>query len=802
MLGSAGWDRYYDLLGQSGKNAPQANPGEDYRAFLAGLDDPGTLAAVGDWNGRRHAVTLESRDVTCAACAWLLENLLRETPGVIGFEVDFLHGEAFLEYDADAASLKGILNGFGGYGYRLRPKAKAAPERPAPDRALLYRLAVSASCFANSMAFSVSVYLGAFRGMGRDWADAFGAMGFLLSAPAVLYCAHPFYAGAWRALRGRRFNVDVTVTIGILLSFILSGSSALRGGSANFSDSLTGLIFFLLLGRWGVRRFEAGLALKGRWFEALRPGKVPVRRAGGTVQVEWDEVKPGETVEVPAGAYLPVDGTLDAPEAWMDTSLLTGESRATRLRHGDGLFAGYLNLRGRIAVRATGAAGSTRIAALGRDLESLARGRRAPYDGTGAVAKWFTVAVAICAAAAAFLHASEGIYRALAVSASVFIISCSCALALAAPISRGLGLRRAKAMGFHFRAQTTLEALRDIRCVLFDKTGTLTFTHRTLSGLTWAGPWEGNADAQTRALTLLNALAKRSLHPVCLSVCRALETLEKTGPVLFDSVEETAHFGMVGRLTGSEPREICLCRLGAWDGPDGAFAALGYAKPDPAAALGAYAGPAETCLFLDGRLAALLRFTEEIKPEVPELVAALRERGIAVALLSGDNQAKVSAFAGSCGITDFHAALGPESKRRWAAEYRTRYGRCLAVGDGFNDSLLFGASDLAMAVEGGAVDLLSGIDILFTGARPSDIARLLGLSNAVRRSIRLSFWASGIYNVAAVAIALQGWVTPLLAAVLMPLSGLSLCLIAWSAIPRAGGEPLTMAGRKRLSGHG
>lgn len=782
LLGGAKWGRYYDLLGQSGKQAPRARLGEGYRAFLDSLDDPGTLAAIGRWDLRRHSVSLECREITCAGCAWLLENLLREMPGARGFEVDFLHGEAFLEYDSDKTALKDILESLGGFGYRLRPKSESAPERPVPNRALLYRLAVSAACFLNSMAFSLAVYAGAFHGMARDWMSAFGTLGFLLSVPAILYCAFPFYAGAWQALRARRFNVDVTVTLGILISFSLSFLSALQGGASNFSDSLTGLIFFLLLGRWGVRRFEAGLALKGRWFDALRPDKIRVQRALGTESVDRDAVVSGDRVEVLAGEYVPVDGTLDAREAWMDTSLLTGESKAMGLRYGDGVFAGYLNLKGRITVRTMGAAGATRIASLGKQLEDLARGRRAPYDGTGAVARWFTLAVAACALFAAGMHASEGWMKAFTVSASVFIISCSCALALAAPISRGLGLRRAKALGFHFRSQTTLESLRDIRCVLFDKTGTLTFIHRTLSSLVWLDPWTADEQARNAALGWLHALAKRSLHPVSLSLCSALETLEP-GPHALEKFEEIPHFGLVGKSAHSGFREICLCRYGSWEEGNGPFAKLGYAKPDLERT--AHGSPLpESCLFLDGRLAALIRFTEEIKPEVFGLVAELRKQGIALALLSGDNEGKVAAFARSCGITDFHAALTPEEKCRWAGIYNSKHGRCLAVGDGFNDSLLFGASDLAMAVEGGAVDLLDGVDILFTGKRPSDIGKLFTLSRRVNRSIRLCFWASGVYNIAAIGIAFQGWVTPLSAAILMPVSSLSLCIIAVLAIPR------------------
>ena len=160
---------------------------------------------------------------------------------------------------------------------------------------------------------------------------------------------------------------------------------------------------------------------------------------------------------------------------------------------------------------------------------------------------------------------------------------------------------------------------------------------------------------------------------------------------------------------------------------------------------------------MDGECAALIRFTEEIKPEAAALVGALERRGIAVALLSGDNAAKVEAFAGACGVKDWRAALSPEAKRAAAEEYRRRYGRILAVGDGFNDSLLFGSSDLAMAVAGGAADRLEGIDILSAGDRPAALASLFTLADGVARGVRRGYWASGIYNAFAVSAALAGW---------------------------------------------
>jgi Cu2+-exporting ATPase len=781
-LRQARMDGYYDLMEQSGKKAPQAYIGEDYRAFLASLDGPEALAGLGRRSQGRHALSLTSGEIACAGCGWLLERLLQGAPGVRIFDVDFLHGEAFLEYDPALTTLKDILSVPAGFGYRLRPKTDAAPAKHVPDKTLLYRLAVSGACFANAMAFSLAVYLGAFKGMPRAWVEGFGTLGVLLSIPAVAYSAFPFFAGAWGALKGGRFNIDVTVSIGIVLSFALTVSSLAAGGAGNFSDSLTGLIFFLLLGRWTVRRFEAGLALKGRWFEALRPGLVRVRRQSareGVERVAADQIQDGDIVELLGGEYAPVDGSLASEEAWMDTSLLTGESRAARFQRGDSVFAGYLNVRGRAALIARGNAGNTRIARLGRDLDALAAGRRSVPDGVGRVAKWFTLAVLACGFATLLLRWREGAVPALGAAASVFIISCACALALAAPISRGLGLKRAMGLGFHFRSQTSLEALRGIRCILFDKTGTLTFMRRTVSQWKWTeGKREAEA-AEPEILKAIRSLCRRSLHPVALSLFRALEALPAGGWDLIES-EERAHFGLVGRFAapgGEGPRrEICVCRYGAWEGAEGEFARLGYPSPIlPGAA-------ADTCVFLDGRLVALVRFTDEIRPDVANLAADLRSLGVTAVLLSGDNREKVGAFAAACGFEHAHAGLTPEEKSRLGAGYRKRFGPTLAVGDGFNDNLLFGAADLAMAIQGGAVDLSKGTDILFTGASPAELPRLFALAGRVKRSIALSFWVSGAYNLFAIQAAMSGGVSPLFAALLMPLSSLSLCAVALAII--------------------
>jgi len=757
---------YYDLLSQAGKQAPQAFLSKEYKAFLDSIKQPETLSKLGRWQGTRHQLTLSCEQISCAACAWLLEKLMQEKEGIQTFDVDFIHGEVFLEYDSEKISPYDILIIPAQIGYQLKPKNNLVEEKSSPDHTLLYRLAVSGFCFVNAMAFSLAVYLGAFNGMTTLWTQSFTGLGFLISLPAVAYAAFPFFKSAFTAIQSHRFNIDVTVSIGIFLSFTLSFYSTVTQQGLNYSDSLTGLIFFLLLGRWTTRKFESSLALKGRWFDAFRPGYIKVLRKEKWESVPSQEIKIGEKIQVLPGEYVPFDGNLNVTQAWMDTSLLTGESRATQFSNNQLVLAGFKNLKSEITLIVSQTFEHSRVAKLGQKLDDLVRGRRSIPDGVGQVAKWFTLLVIFCGLLTLIYHAHEGITQALASAASVFIISCACALALAAPISRGIGLKRAMQMGFHFKKQNSLEALKQIRCVLFDKTGTLTFTRRIVSAWKWDPSSNSVLEVESKVLSAIKNLAQRSLHPVAISLFHALESHSNPSWKLIES-EEIPHYGMIGKFS-IEPDsntiyEVKICR---------AAAVLKISDAD-------------TCILLNNQPIAWVKFTDEIKPDVALMVTELQKRGVTSVLLSGDNDSKVKEFSILCGFQYFHSSLTPEEKRSWAIHYRDSLGPCLAVGDGFNDNLLFAESSMAMAIHGGAVDLSEATDILYTGVNPSDLNSVYDLGLRVSRSIKISFWVSGIYNVGAIGFAVIGKVSPLFAAVLMPMSSLSLCLVALIVIGRS-----------------
>lgn len=791
---------YYDLLDQSGTKAPRAGISPEYREYLEGLKDPEALRRIGRWEAGSHALTLECPDMSCAACGWLMERVLGETPGVLDYDVDFVHGEMHIRYDAGATLLPQVLESVGRYGYAFKPKSSATP-RPVLDRSAWMRLAVAAACFMNAMAFAFGPYIGFGRGMSAEWIQALGVWTFISALPAVFYSAFPFYQGAWRALRGRAFTIDITVTIGIMLAFTVSLASVLdivpsAGlGHFNYGDTLAGLVFFLLLGRYAVRRFEGGLMLRNRWHEALSPDVVRVQDPEAPEGGRWtplEQVEAGDLVEIAAGDYLPVDGTVESGEGSVDTAFLTGEDRPRPFAAGDFLFAGwrYLGMsgEGKLALRVVNPHARTRAAGLRRSLESLVARKRRRNVRRERVALGFTLVVAAAAVVALAVHWSSGWEKALITAASVFIVSCSCALALAVPVSRGVGLLRAHRLGFHFRDQETLERLGETRTVLFDKTGTLTFTRRRLERWDWTSGFSREPDERDRILGAVADLTGMSAHPVAMALHAALAGTRGTnrrGTVT--TFVERPHFGLVGTWVpkdgGTAPLRLCVCRHEAWKRNPDEFRLQGLVVPGPEDEAPEGITP-QSCLFVNGRLAAFVVLGEEIKPGAQTLLTGLSAASRPVLLLSGDHPERVEAFAQRAGFTAWRGGLSPEQKQTEAAAFQEAHGAALAVGDGYNDSLLFGEAAVSLAVQGAAGPVAAEADAFMTTSDPESILSLLRIAEGTRRSLRNCYVVSGVYNTIALSLAVGGFVSPLMAAVLMPIASLSLCLTAWLTIPR------------------
>lgn len=803
ILGGKGWDQFYDLLRQSGGQVPRVQASRDYDAFLSALRTPQGLQGIGRQDGDDHTVSLACRDINCAACGFLIENILRDHPAVSAFEVDFIHGEMTLTYQTAKAHLADILSTVARFGFRFRPRDASASGEAARNHGLWRRMAVSGASFANAMAFSLTNYFGLLQGVDSFWSHAFGWFALLAALPAAFYGGTWFFQGAWRAIRARVFSLDLTITLGIALTFTVSLDAMMRGRpEASYADSLAGLVFFLLVGRWAVGRFESSLVLRSRWFDGLKPATLWVFRNGDFESLPSESVMAGDRVRLLPGSYAPCDGILLSPQAIVEMSVLTGESRAKSLQRGDALFAGSRIEAEAVEITVSATPGQSRVTGLLNSLSQLQSRREAAPRTRERVALGFTLVVITAALAALVVHAHEGWHAAFLIAASVFIVSCSCALALALPISRGLGLKRAFALGFHFRSQSTLERLVETKVVLFDKTGTLSYSQRKCVGWQWL-PAAGDSSRQAQLARHCLALCRHSRHPVAISLAEGLadgemvygqeaglekkakssQTKASSLPIV-QAIREVTHLGLFGNFE-QDVASMAVMRYGAWKDDPAVFRDLDWSIPgeEAEAFLAASSQLPSSAIFANGHLVAVAMLREEIRPEVPQLVKQLTERGFYTALLSGDNPERVADFAHQCGFQHFAGGLTPEEKQAEAAKLKRSHGFTLALGDGFNDSLLLGEADISLAVSGDLPMVAEGADILFTGESPAALLRLLDIAQGVQASMRAGYIVSGLYNAMAISGAFLGWVSPLFAAVLMPISSLSLGLTAFLAIP-------------------
>ncbi len=751
MLNDNDWDFYYHLLSLEKKNAPNAKKQESYKQFLDTSETREFLKSHGSFEGPIHTLTLESTAITCSACAWLLEKVLSDINGVTDYAVDFLHATVRLSYDNNVVKLRGILEKTWRIGYPLKPASNTGKPSQKPHSDMAAKIAVAGACFMNIMIFSIAGYFGLFSGISESFRNYFSWGSLFLTIPVVTYSAQPFYAKAIGGLKKGVFHMDVPVSLGILFAFTMSVIATFQSGDMVFYDSAAGLVFFLLVGRWGTRRFEQRLTVSDRWFERVRPDKARVVRKTEVHYIPVEDLQPGDLILVPAGEYIPIDGRIAGPEGWLDTSLLTGETKPVKLLKNEKVFSGYKNLVRDLPVLVEAGANTSRVQRLEDKLSQLSDIRNSRKGFSERIAPWFTLIVLTIAAAAFFYHLPAGLNTASNIVVAVLIVSCPCALALAVPLSLGIAANRSRKMGFYLKSPEIFHTLNTTRAILFDKTGTLTYSSRTIRTWQWL---DTSPDRQKDILPCLKKLCRQSLHPVSRTVLESLSDIKETENLMI-GFEEMPHKGIQADFE----------RLGK----------LSLQSDEKADAV----------VVLDQTPVLALTFSEEIKPSVPRLIESLETMQRYPVLVSGDNKNKVTQFAKRSGFKTWHAELQPEQKLDILSSAQKSHGPVLAIGDGYNDALLLGGADVSMVVHGGAQSLSGKADILFIQQDFNQLKRLLELADSVPNSIKANYIVSFTYNIFAIGLAASGFVAPIVAAILMPLSSLTVCVLTWRMVKRA-----------------
>ncbi len=710
-------------------------------------------AYVQDGGGGARAINLMVDGLHCAACVWLIEQVLHRQQAVIAARVNMTTRRLALRWRADGARIEDLLAPVTRLGYRLVPYdpgllASAADHQ---QNALLRAMAVAGFAAGNVMMLSVAIWAGHAQGMGPATRDLLHWISALIALPAIAYAGRPFFRSALAVLSRGRTNMDVPISIGVVLASAMSLHETIRSAPHAYFDSAVGLLFFLLVGRYLDRRARGQARSAAEHLLTLAAAAVTVVETDGTHRpVMAARVERGMRVFAAAGERIAVDGRILEGSSDIDTGLIDGETTPKPVTPGARVFAGTLNLSGPLVIEATAVGEGTLLAEIARLTEAAESHKGRFVALADRIARYYAPVVH-ATALITFLGWWQGAgaawQDALLTAIAVLIITCPCALALAVPAVQVIATGRLLRSGILIKSGTALERLAAAEMVAFDKTGTLSDGRPEL--VTDDG-------IEPAALALAAALAAASKHPLARALVRAAADrgLSPTPPA---GVREIAGRGL--ELTTPDG----VVRLG-----NRALCGIG---DDVAAA----SGP-ELWLAQPPLAPVYLRFAERARADAADVVRTLETRGYQLALLSGDRTPAVQAMARLIGITDWRAGLSPKDKLDQLAALAEQGRRVVMVGDGLNDAPALAGAHVSMS-PATAIDVSqTAADVIFQGDRLGPVAETLAVARRARALIIENLALALAYNALTIPLAIAGYVTPLIAAVAMSSSSLVVIL--------------------------
>jgi Cu2+-exporting ATPase len=765
----------YDILQASGlgafyefpeKRGAQVSP---TRRSFDEFDHPAFAELyVKEAPGGLRTTELYLEGVHCASCVWLVERVPLLVSGVARAELDVRRSVARVSWDAAQVPLSAVARALDTLGYAPHPyRGGARAElRKLEDRAALLRIGVAGAIAINVMLAALALYSGEFARMELPYERLFRWASLILTVPALAWPGRVFFTGALSSLRTRTLHMDVPIAIALAAGAVRGAVNTATDSGPVYFDGVCILVFLLLTGRFLQVRGQRAATDAAELLYSLAPSTARVREADGSErELPAMALLPGMDVVVRAGESFPADGELlDGPTS-VNAALLTGESRPATVRAGEPVFAGTLNLSAPVVVRVRESGEESRLARLLRDVEASAA-RRAPVIQFANRIAGIFVAVALGLAALTFvLWAGRDGSAAWDNAIALLVVTCPCALALATPLAVTVAIGRAARAGIYIKGGDALELLATPGIVVLDKTGTIT------EGRTAVVAWEG-APAWRGAVLALEA---GSSHPIADGFRRAWPDLAV--PATTD-VEHVTGGGITGQVEGAT---IVL----------GSPAFVRARATGVDALLARLADPTLTPVVVarDGVAVAVAGLGDKVRDDAAAAIADLQSRGWEVRMLSGDDPRVAQAVARQVGIAAAHVTGGatPETKlaaiEALKAATRDAAGRAarpvVMVGDGVNDAAAIATADVGIGVHGGAEACLATADAYLT---MPGLGALVAMADGATRTMRVirrnMAWALA-YNLVGVTLAMTGTISPLIAALMMPASSLTVVLGSW-----------------------
>ena len=700
-------------------------------------------------------VTFQIPTIHCIACVWLLENLFRLKPGIGQTQVNFPRKEVALSFDPTQVKLSDLVALLASLGYEPELKLAALDARPRGRvaRRLWIQLGLAGFAFGNIMLFSISAYLGLDAFAGPGFRRMVGALSLLLVVPVVTYSALDYWRAAWTSLRQKLLNIDVPIAAGIAAIFAQSCYEVFSGRGEGYFDSLCGLIFFLLCGRLFQQKTYDRLAFE-RDYKSFFPLAVTRKNGRQEAAVSLSQLAIGDRLIIRNGELIPADAKLISGPALMDYSFVTGESEPVEKQPEDYLYAGGRQMGGALEVELAKAVSQSYLTSLWNQ-DAFRKDRRELLNQiTNTYSQRFTKLVIGIALGAAVFWGFVNPAISLKAFTSVLIVACPCALALAAPFALGTAQRVLSRRGVYLKNPYVIETLAQVDSVVFDKTGTL-----TAAGAGSVG-WQGLPLSEAEERWLFS-MTRHSTHPLPVRIGEAIK--REHFPENVRSFLETPGCGMEGSVAGHE----------IWMGSADWLATRSVVAPR--------LNGSAVHVAMDGKYRGSYLLASALRPATERLVTGLN-RHCEVALVSGDNEKERKRFEtmfGAAARLNFNQS--PLDKLTFIKRRQEAGKTVMMVGDGLNDAGALRQADVGVAVVENVSAFSPASDVILTSGMVTRTTEILRYAKQSLRVVRAAFWISAAYNLMGVAIAASGRLSPVVCAILMPVSSITVVAFACGA---------------------
>ncbi len=699
--------------------------------------------------------------IHCSACVWLIERSLTKLPGVLDIKVNLANKRLFIRWNNTQTKISNIIQHLGSIGYAATPFNPETAEGviQKQNRALLLRMAFAAFSMMNLLWISIALYSGADQG---EFKALFQWVGFILATPTLLYSGWPFLKGAYTGLKHLNLTMDVPIAIGAVTTYSYSVFVTISGSSTGevYYDTVVNFIFVILVGRFLEAKSKRHAVAATQRLMDLQPRVANVIRDNETHIVPIRAIKNGETILVKPGDKIPVDGVVISGESSIDESLLSGESVAVKKHAGDNLSAGTVNVDSTLTVKVTAILRNTSLGKI-ISLVEEAQASKAPIQCIAdQIVPWF-VAVTLGLATFTFIYwFSSGIELALLASTSVLIITCPCAFGLATPMSIAVASGLAARHGLLIKNGAVLEYLSSINHFVFDKTGTLTEGKMRVKEIFG----DNNKNQLLNKIAHLESLSEHS-------IAKAIVLKAKDKKLSIDASKVSAFKNSPGYgVTGLYNQETIIAGNAKWLEKNHVILDSKFIEN---------ANSLETqgisCIHIavNSSHQGFIAIADQLRSDAKTLINNLRKAGIELTLLSGDKQAVADAIANELGGMNVIAEVLPEEKDKVIQKLQQQGQKVAMIGDGINDAPALIRADVGIAIGSGTDVSMESADIILLSNELDKIRLASALSRRTLRTIRQNISLSITYNIIMVPLAMMALITPLFAAIAMPISSLA-----------------------------